>query len=699
MNMRQQARACCRLDWWWHSDIGAHPISLRFAVEETERGFVRGRTEHIAHVAVLWLCLQAFITALFTVVHVLNNTSAESTEHATLVTYVSCGLVGAALCLAVLVWVGLRRGWSLFGDSRNGFWRMEGFIVMGIIVFFVLFLTTDSWYLARLLGVDPWRASESSHHNDTHVLLMIDMFIALSHMLLPVRWCTIWPLELAGLCSYVVLAKGLGSAEAPGSVHQSFFLLAVLIFIGAWGKRRSEWHERKAFCGLITERTLRVRAERGSASSNHRFHQHSFNDSDSTVVDSGAEFDDVSGTLVGQKLARLARLGIQEHWLLNSEDVRLWPQKILGSGSFGKVVMGSLYGSPVAVKVPIDRGGLCNVAQLPQLVDELRVHRHMRHPNIVLFHGACIDANSCEVALVLEYLDGEPLDMTMQKPNFTDQARLIILFSIARALRYMHERDPVVVHGDLKPANIMVSRGVENFVVKLLDLGLSRLLTKTSQPLGGSLGWMAPELCQKTAVPPRSSADVFSFGCLMYFVIMKQGPFSSMTRAEIITAHRAKRRLPLVWSIDGISLMGRALTERCMDPLPLIRPTAREVMRVLDTWPQKLGVSSLTSPSLGTHHGTKPNGEEFDDSLLDWQVGMKILRSDSTDSLSTRTKRSGDYAFQTESKMLISGAGLRPLMTQLSPGMALEEDEEEEVAVAPAAFHDDSSLLDSRTPT
>lgn len=101
-----------------------------------------------------------------------------------------------------------------------------------------------------------------------------------------------------------------------------------------------------------------------------------------------------------------------------------------------------------------------------------------------------------------------------------------------------------LVHRDLKPANIFVSvRGGESDVAKVLDFGLVKLTNDDSgveltseQRVSGTPLYMAPE----QATGDRSldaRADIYALGCMLYFVLTGQTPFTGATGFEVMMAH------------------------------------------------------------------------------------------------------------------------------------------------------------------
>eukprot|EP00747_Dinoflagellata_sp_TGD_P126610 gnl/TRDRNA2_/TRDRNA2_174301_c0_seq2.p1 gnl/TRDRNA2_/TRDRNA2_174301_c0~~gnl/TRDRNA2_/TRDRNA2_174301_c0_seq2.p1 ORF type:complete len:174 (+),score=7.51 gnl/TRDRNA2_/TRDRNA2_174301_c0_seq2:80-523(+) len=119
---------------------------------------------------------------------------------------------------------------------------------------------------------------------------------------------------------------------------------------------------------------------------------------------------------------------------------------------------------------------------------------------------------------------------------------------------------------------------------KLLDFGLSRVLTKRARPLGGTLNWMAPELiCTK--VLPSPAADVFSYGRLIHFITTAQTPLANLSSREIETAARAGKALTLVWpQNDFLSLYGKSLAMTCLAVIPENRCSMKDVQRGLERW-------------------------------------------------------------------------------------------------------------------
>lgn len=93
------------------------------------------------------------------------------------------------------------------------------------------------------------------------------------------------------------------------------------------------------------------------------------------------------------------------------------------------------------------------------------------HPNIARFHEAGTTPDQ-QLYLVLEYVEGLPLDRYCQERQVTLAQRFALVLQLADALTHAHERR--IVHRDLKPSNVLVTDGGE---IQLLDFGVAKLLT------------------------------------------------------------------------------------------------------------------------------------------------------------------------------------------------------------------------------
>jgi len=189
------------------------------------------------------------------------------------------------------------------------------------------------------------------------------------------------------------------------------------------------------------------------------------------------------------------------------------------------------------------------------------------------------------VLLVLERIRGPDLYdyVTEHSADAEIYKRFQLMLDVACALRYLHSQIPQIVHGDLKGSNVLVEATIPR--AKLVDFGLSRLLTKEATPLGGSLAWMAPELLIPPRSKPQAGADVFSFGRLAYMILTCRKPLEGMNSTAIREMARAHLTHNLVWD-EGRPLQKEcaALSQEMMRFVPAERPDMKKVHEEISKW-------------------------------------------------------------------------------------------------------------------
>jgi serine/threonine protein kinase len=112
---------------------------------------------------------------------------------------------------------------------------------------------------------------------------------------------------------------------------------------------------------------------------------------------------------------------------------------------------------------------------------------------------------------------------------------------VSFALGHAHSRG--VIHRDIKPSNILIQKE-EGDLVRIVDFGIAKLvqkdgtateeLTRTGDLVGSPL-YMSPEQCLGNSLDARS--DIYSLGCVMYFVLTGQEPFMGKNAVQTIFKH------------------------------------------------------------------------------------------------------------------------------------------------------------------
>ena len=144
--------------------------------------------------------------------------------------------------------------------------------------------------------------------------------------------------------------------------------------------------------------------------------------------------------------------------------------------------------------------------------------------------------------LVMEYLDGEDLEMILEREGALPWRRaLVLLDQICQSLEEAHEAG--IIHRDLKPENIMIIEGPdgEEFV-KVLDFGLAKIrdtedvfTIHSQRDLFGTPFYMSPEQVRSKAVDHR--ADIYALGCLLYRLLTDQHAFDAPFAFDVLRQH------------------------------------------------------------------------------------------------------------------------------------------------------------------
>jgi serine/threonine-protein kinase len=228
-----------------------------------------------------------------------------------------------------------------------------------------------------------------------------------------------------------------------------------------------------------------------------------------------------------------------------------------------------------------------------QLEREARVLASLGHPNVVALHDFV--RTPTQMWLVLELVDGFGLATILGKrARFGTEFAAAIGLEVARALAHAHARG--VVHRDVKPANVLVSKAGE---VKLVDFGIAQRerLPSADEPLVrptrseadaafGTPAYMSPEQILGEIVDSRS--DVFSLGVMIYQLLAGSRPFDREGDSDRRAAAQRIRRDPAPPLRDRAPEVPRALERivmRCLEKLPADRyASADEVADRLEAY-------------------------------------------------------------------------------------------------------------------
>ena len=184
----------------------------------------------------------------------------------------------------------------------------------------------------------------------------------------------------------------------------------------------------------------------------------------------------------------------------------------------------------------------------PDLMREATVLSAMQHPNIVSIYDVLPD-DPDGPCVVMEYLNGKDLEHAVGEAAMTVEDFYKVAAQTLDALSNAHRLN--LMHRDIKPANIQITWLANGtFICKFVDFGLARFFEKPSKqtvrPDGtvmGSVFYMAPEQLERQPLDGR--ADLYSLGCVFYYLLTMHRPFVADTVQQVITAHLTGTYRPL----------------------------------------------------------------------------------------------------------------------------------------------------------
>lgn len=227
--------------------------------------------------------------------------------------------------------------------------------------------------------------------------------------------------------------------------------------------------------------------------------------------------------------------------------LRVGPYQIreeIGRGGMGAVYLATRaddqFQRQVAIKIVLRSQQSADV--LDRFRREQQILASLNHPNIARLIDAGVTPDG-RPYLVMEYVDGQPIDDYCSAQNLDVPARLRLFLPVCAAVECAHRSQ--VIHRDLKPGNILVKT---DGTVKLLDFGIAKILgpapisrTATSMRLL-TPAYASPEQVRGELVTPAS--DVYQLGVVLYQLLTGHPPFEQKKTRDFLDALMQKEPPP-----------------------------------------------------------------------------------------------------------------------------------------------------------
>lgn len=248
----------------------------------------------------------------------------------------------------------------------------------------------------------------------------------------------------------------------------------------------------------------------------------------------------------------------------------------IGKGGFSTVhKVEDLSSGIVFALKKISKDHVSSEVKKRQFLREMKLHRILKHPNIVQFID-CFETDD-EVCMVLELCNHETLDSYIRKHRDGVGEELVrgMIRQVSLGVEYLHDHQ--IVHRDLKPGNIFMhanSRGKVS--LKIGDFGFCMVgEEKDSLLLCGTPSYMAPEVIRDGHY--SKATDVWSIGILFYTLLVGRTPFQGRDADE--TMERVCRSMIVLPVSKRISDHAYDFLSLALTKNPSERPTIRDLLK------------------------------------------------------------------------------------------------------------------------
>jgi serine/threonine-protein kinase len=247
--------------------------------------------------------------------------------------------------------------------------------------------------------------------------------------------------------------------------------------------------------------------------------------------------------------------------------------EIIGSGAHGRVARAHdpMISRLVAIKLfPKE---LASGEARQRFLQEARVVGQLSHPSIIPLHDMGIDEATQTPYLVMEFLEGQPLDRILEKGSIPFPKACAWAAEVACALGAAHRKG--VIHGDVKPANMLIT---DDGRVKLMDFGMARLASHDSKatPLVGTPAYWCPE--QIMGKPQDARSDLFSLGVVLYEMVTGKRPFDAESLQAICGRVLSSTPLPPSHANPSVPANFDGIVARCLAKDPVARYAPAEAL-------------------------------------------------------------------------------------------------------------------------
>ena len=269
----------------------------------------------------------------------------------------------------------------------------------------------------------------------------------------------------------------------------------------------------------------------------------------------------------------------------------------LGCGAYGRVFTVKYRGVVCAAKEihpflsktasPVDEKVI-----IDNFVRECHRCSLIHHPNIVQFLGVYYSSKKSNLPImVMELMNTSLSFFVKNQSKIPMKTKISILHDVSLGLNYLHTRNPVVIHRDLSPNNVMLT---SQLVAKIGDLGVAKVMRANSRQtrsrltkIPGTVDFVPPETLEAKPIY-GTAVDVFSFAAIALHVFAEEWPKPCGQRRQdpvtkkLMAVTEVERRQKYLDKIPkGVTSL-KHLLEQCLDDDPDERPPIQEISEMIE---------------------------------------------------------------------------------------------------------------------